>query len=49
MYSMIRLGASPGKRQPAEHRSEAEVRPLPDQNITWVPPDGGGGPNYPNM
>jgi len=21
----------------------------PDQNITWVPPEGGGGPNYPNM
>ena len=21
----------------------------PDHNITWVPPEGGGGPNYPNM
>jgi electron-transferring-flavoprotein dehydrogenase len=21
----------------------------PDQNITWVAPEGGGGPNYPNM
>ena len=21
----------------------------PKQNITWVPPEGGGGPNYPNM
>ncbi len=21
----------------------------PNQNITWVPPEGGGGPNYPNM
>jgi electron-transferring-flavoprotein dehydrogenase len=21
----------------------------PAQNITWVPPEGGGGPNYPNM
>ena len=21
----------------------------PMQNITWVPPEGGGGPNYPNM
>lgn len=21
----------------------------PQQNITWVPPEGGGGPNYPNM
>jgi len=21
----------------------------PPQNITWVPPEGGGGPNYPNM
>ncbi|MFQ5626914.1 MAG: electron transfer flavoprotein-ubiquinone oxidoreductase, partial [Methyloligellaceae bacterium] len=21
----------------------------PEQNITWVPPEGGGGPNYPNM
>jgi electron-transferring-flavoprotein dehydrogenase len=21
----------------------------PHQNITWVPPEGGGGPNYPNM
>ncbi len=21
----------------------------PRQNITWVPPEGGGGPNYPNM
>jgi electron-transferring-flavoprotein dehydrogenase len=21
----------------------------PAHNITWVPPEGGGGPNYPNM
>ncbi|MCV5224840.1 4Fe-4S dicluster domain-containing protein, partial [Escherichia coli] len=21
----------------------------PSQNITWTPPEGGGGPNYPNM
>ena len=21
----------------------------PNQNIAWVPPEGGGGPNYPNM
>ena len=21
----------------------------PNQNIDWVPPEGGGGPNYPNM
>jgi electron-transferring-flavoprotein dehydrogenase len=21
----------------------------PAQNIAWVPPEGGGGPNYPNM
>lgn len=21
----------------------------PNQNITWVPPEGSGGPNYPNM
>jgi electron-transferring-flavoprotein dehydrogenase len=21
----------------------------PAQNITWVTPEGGGGPNYPNM
>ena len=21
----------------------------PAQNIDWVPPEGGGGPNYPNM
>ena len=21
----------------------------PSQNITWVPPEGGGGPNYANM
>ena len=21
----------------------------PNQNITWVPPEGGGGPNYANM
>ncbi|MBV1790743.1 4Fe-4S dicluster domain-containing protein, partial [Marinobacterium sp. D7] len=21
----------------------------PAQNITWVVPEGGGGPNYPNM
>ncbi|WP_208657058.1 4Fe-4S dicluster domain-containing protein [Halomonas sp. TA22] len=21
----------------------------PSQNITWVAPEGGGGPNYPNM
>jgi electron-transferring-flavoprotein dehydrogenase len=34
----------------------AELRPLqdlrhqgPQQNITWVTPEGGGGPTYPNM
>jgi electron-transferring-flavoprotein dehydrogenase len=21
----------------------------PSQNITWIAPEGGGGPNYPNM
>ena len=21
----------------------------PSQNITWITPEGGGGPNYPNM
>jgi electron-transferring-flavoprotein dehydrogenase len=21
----------------------------PNRNITWVAPEGGGGPNYPNM
>ena len=21
----------------------------PNQNIDWVPPEGGGGPNYPSM
>ncbi|MEQ1407446.1 4Fe-4S dicluster domain-containing protein [Neorhizobium sp. Rsf11] len=21
----------------------------PSKNITWAPPEGGGGPNYPNM
>ncbi|MEF1190828.1 4Fe-4S dicluster domain-containing protein, partial [Vibrio parahaemolyticus] len=21
----------------------------PSQNNTWTPPEGGGGPNYPNM
>ncbi|WP_393993657.1 4Fe-4S dicluster domain-containing protein, partial [Xanthobacter oligotrophicus] len=21
----------------------------PNQNITWTAPEGGGGPNYPNM
>ncbi|MGH7011955.1 MAG: 4Fe-4S dicluster domain-containing protein, partial [Caulobacteraceae bacterium] len=21
----------------------------PSQNITWTTPEGGGGPNYPNM
>jgi electron-transferring-flavoprotein dehydrogenase len=21
----------------------------PNRNITWVPPEGAGGPNYPNM
>jgi len=30
------------------HCKTCEIKD-PNQNITWVPPEGGGGPNYPNM
>jgi electron-transferring-flavoprotein dehydrogenase len=30
------------------HCKTCEIKD-PAQNITWVPPEGGGGPNYPNM
>src|SRR5262249_40281535 len=36
------------KAQKCGPRQTCDIKD-PNQNITWVPPEGGGGPNYPNM
>jgi len=47
------IGEGDGKRfqinaQNCVHCKTCDIKD-PEQNITWVPPEGGGGPNYPNM
>jgi electron-transferring-flavoprotein dehydrogenase len=36
------------KSQSCVHRKTCDMED-PTQNIVWVTPEGGGGPNYPNM
>jgi electron-transferring-flavoprotein dehydrogenase len=40
--------ARSGNAQNYMHCKTCDIKD-PNQNITWVPPEGGGGPNYPNM
>jgi electron-transferring-flavoprotein dehydrogenase len=53
VYEIVDDGASAGKRlqinaQNCVHCKTCDIKD-PEQNIDWVVPEGGGGPNYPNM
>ncbi|MGH6664579.1 MAG: electron transfer flavoprotein-ubiquinone oxidoreductase [Pseudolabrys sp.] len=51
VYEWIDEGGSPKfviNAQNCVHCKTCDIKD-PNQNITWVPPEGGGGPNYPNM
>jgi electron-transferring-flavoprotein dehydrogenase len=51
VYEWVEEGADPRfviNAQNCVHCKTCDIKD-PNQNITWVPPEGGGGPNYPNM
>jgi electron-transferring-flavoprotein dehydrogenase len=51
VYEWVEDGAAPRyviNAQNCVHCKTCDVKD-PNQNINWVPPEGGGGPNYPNM
>jgi electron-transferring-flavoprotein dehydrogenase len=51
VYEWVEDGGSPRfviNAQNCVHCKTCDIKD-PNQNITWVPPEGGGGPNYPNM
>jgi electron-transferring-flavoprotein dehydrogenase len=51
VYEWVHEGAGPRfviNAQNCVHCKTCDIKD-PNQNITWVPPEGGGGPNYPNM
>jgi electron-transferring-flavoprotein dehydrogenase len=51
VYEWIEEAGSPKfviNAQNCVHCKTCDIKD-PNQNITWVPPEGGGGPNYPNM
>jgi electron-transferring-flavoprotein dehydrogenase len=51
VYEWVEEGNSPRfviNAQNCVHCKTCDIKD-PNQNITWVPPEGGGGPNYPNM
>jgi electron-transferring-flavoprotein dehydrogenase len=51
VYEWVDEGGSPRfviNAQNCVHCKTCDIKD-PNQNITWVPPEGGGGPNYPNM
>jgi electron-transferring-flavoprotein dehydrogenase len=51
VYEWIEEGGAPKfviNAQNCVHCKTCDIKD-PNQNITWVPPEGGGGPNYPNM
>ena len=51
VYEWVEEGSSPRfviNAQNCVHCKTCDIKD-PNQNITWVPPVGGGGPNYPNM
>ena len=51
VYEWIEEGGSPKfviNAQNCVHCKTCDIKD-PNQNIVWVPPEGGGGPNYPNM
>jgi electron-transferring-flavoprotein dehydrogenase len=51
VYEWIEEGGQPRyviNAQNCVHCKTCDIKD-PNQNINWVPPEGGGGPNYPNM
>jgi electron-transferring-flavoprotein dehydrogenase len=51
VYEWVGEGGAPKfviNAQNCVHCKTCDIKD-PNQNITWVPPEGGGGPNYPNM
>jgi len=51
VYEWVEEGGSPRfviNAQNCVHCKTCDIKD-PNQNITWVPPEGGGGPNYPHM
>ncbi|MBX9773345.1 MAG: electron transfer flavoprotein-ubiquinone oxidoreductase [Xanthobacteraceae bacterium] len=51
VYEWVEEGGNPRfviNAQNCVHCKTCDIKD-PNQNITWVPPQGGGGPNYPNM
>ncbi len=51
VYEWVEEGGSPRfviNAQNCVHCKTCDIKD-PNGNITWVPPEGGGGPNYPNM
>jgi electron-transferring-flavoprotein dehydrogenase len=51
VYEWVEEGGSPKfviNAQNCVHCKTCDIKD-PNQNINWVPPEGGGGPNYPNM
>jgi electron-transferring-flavoprotein dehydrogenase len=51
VYEWVEDGGSPRyviNAQNCVHCKTCDIKD-PNQNITWVPPEGAGGPNYPNM
>jgi electron-transferring-flavoprotein dehydrogenase len=51
VYEWVEEGGDPRfviNAQNCVHCKTCDIKD-PNRNITWVPPEGGGGPNYPNM
>jgi len=51
VYEWVEQGGAPKfviNAQNCVHCKTCDIKD-PNQNIVWVPPEGGGGPNYPNM
>jgi len=51
VYEWVEEGGAPGfviNAQNCVHCKTCDIKD-PNQNIVWVTPEGGGGPNYPNM
>ena len=51
VYEWVEEGGSPRfviNAQNCVHCKTCDIKD-PNRNITWIPPEGGGGPNYPNM
>jgi electron-transferring-flavoprotein dehydrogenase len=51
VYEWVEEGGNPKfviNAQNCVHCKTCDIKD-PNQNIVWVPPEGGGGPNYPNM